>query len=195
MEKWKDIVGYEGSYQVSNEGNIRSLDRISTNGKKTKGLILKQHKNIKTGYMYVGLCKNGKRKLHSVHRLVANAFIDNLNNLETVNHKNEIKTDNRAVNLEWMTLGDNLRYGTHTLRATLNKPSMRGPRHFNYGKRGSESHTHKGKVIGVNGQNVVEFDTAATAARELGISSGRICEALKNKEKMCAGYYWRRENG
>ena len=198
MEVWKDIEGYEGIYQVSNLGRVRSIDRINNKGKRNKGALLKLGVNKRTGYVRVGLCKFGARKGKSVHRLVAQAFIDNPNGLGTVNHKNENKQDNRVENLEWMSLQDNLAYGTHTQRATAHKPDMSGEKHFNYGKRGAESHTHKGKVIGINvdgSGEVIEFDTAATASRVLGINSGRICEAINGKRKSCAGYYWRRDNG
>ena len=198
MEIWKDVVGYEGHYLVSSEGRIKSVRRIDSRGKHCGGMIMKQRVNKATGYLEVGLFKNGKRKVYTVHRLVAIAFIPQIEGANTVNHKNEDKIDNRVENLEWLTLEDNLRYGTHTLRATLNKPDMSGSRHFNYGKRGSESHTHKGKVIGVSKKDpniTVEFDTAATASRQLGISSGQLCDAINGKAKSCGGYYWRRENG
>lgn len=195
MEIWRDIEGYDG-YQVSNQGNVRGVDRLSISGKRVRGVIRKQILN-KNGYLYVNLRANNKPKNLAVHRLVASAFVENPNGCNTVNHINENKTDNRACNLEWMTLQDNLRYGTHTERATKNKPDMTGQKHFNYGKRGSESHTHKGPVIGISktDQNTtVKFDTAATAARALNLSSGQLCDAINGKAKSCGGYYWRRIN-
>lgn len=194
-EIWRNVVGYEGLYQVSNLGRVRTLAHV-TNGKPHRARIRKLTRNPKTGYFLVNLSKDGKSKNLYVHRLVALAFVDNPDNKTTVNHKNEIKTDNRAENLEWMTLRENLRYGTHDERARLHKPDLNGENHFNYGKRGAESHTHKGKVVGVNiiDGSVVEFDTAATASRALGISSGQLCDHLKGKYKSCGGYRWRRIN-
>lgn len=197
MEIWKDVAGYEGQYQVSSLGRVRSIDRITPCGRKLHGKIRKATLN-KNGYYYVNLSKGGKVKNVPVHRLVASAFIDNPNHHTTVNHINEAKTDNRATNLEWMPLEDNLRYGTHTERATKNKPDMSGDNHPNFGKRGAEALTHKGRVIGVSvsdPQKVVSFDTAATASRELGISSGQLCDAINGKAKSCGGYYWRRCDG
>ena len=198
MELWKDIHGYEGQYQVSNLGRVRSLDRIAPKGKSLKGAIRKQFINKKTGYCYVNLCKNAKSNNILVHRLVASAFIDNSEHKETVNHINEIKTDNRAENLEWMSLDENLHYGSHFERSKKNKIAPKGELHPNYGKFGSNANTHKGKVIGVNKKDpndVIEFDTAATAARILKVSSGQLCDAINGKAKSCGGYYWRRVYG
>lgn len=197
MEHWKDISGYEGLYQVSDLGRVRSLDRYDAYGRFISGKLRNVCVNKKTGYCYVNLCKNGRSRNILLHRIVASAFIPNPLNLKTVNHKNENKQDNRVENLEWMSLQDNLMYGTHTERATKNKPDISGKRHHNYGLRGSSAHTHKGKVIGTSKFDpsvTVEFDTAATASRVLGISSGQLCDAINGKAKSCGGYYWRRCN-
>lgn len=196
MEVWKDIVGFEGLYQVSSEGRVKALDRV-THGKHRPGMIRRPSINKVNGYSYINLSKDGVARNYLLHRIVATAFVDNPNGYETVNHKNEKKQDNRAENLEWMTLADNLRYGTHVERATKNKPSMKGEKHPNFGKRGSESVTHKGRVIGISLKDpavIVEFDTAATAGRELGLSTGQLCDAINGKAKSCGGYRWRRIN-
>lgn len=113
-EVWRDIDGYEG-YQVSNLGNVRSLDRTVKKEDGTvrflKGKILKQFPSNR-GYLLVRLCKDGKGKTYSVHRIVAKAFIPNERNLSECNHKSEVKTDNRAQNLEWCNREYNINYGT-----------------------------------------------------------------------------------
>ena len=101
-EIWLSIEGYEGLYEVSNMGRVKSL-------KFGKYKILKQRKRP-NGYLFVTLCKEGKIKNCSVHRLVGNAFLDNTNNYPCFNHKNEIKTDNRVENLEPCTHKYNLNY-------------------------------------------------------------------------------------
>ena len=106
-EIWRDVEGYEGLYQVSNLGRVKSLNYRRTGKEK----ILKPIK-IKKQYMNVKLCKNGKLKQYMIHRLVAKAFIPNPDNKEQVNHINEIKTDNRAENLEWCDRSYNVNYGT-----------------------------------------------------------------------------------
>ena len=93
MEQWRDIKGYIGLYQISNMGNVKSL--ISNKN-------LKPVPNI-DGYLHVNLHKDGKGKMHSVHRLVALHFIPNPENKPTVDHINTIRTDNRVSNLRWFT--------------------------------------------------------------------------------------------
>lgn len=198
MEHWKDIEGYDGMYQVSDLGNVRSLDRINSYGRFVKGRPRKQFINNATGYCYVNLSKGGKVANLLVHRLVALAFVENPNGKPTVNHINENKQDNRAQNLEWMTLPENLQYGTHNERSKKNRVAPRGKDHPAFGKFGGESRTSKGKVIGVRKDDpsvIVEFDSAASAARGLGLSTGQLCEAINGKAKSCGGYYWRRCNG
>lgn len=106
LEKWKDIKGYEGLYQVSNFGNVKSLNYKRTN----KEALLKLQTNT-DGYKIINLRKDGKNKLYLVHRLVAMTFIPNPNNYPIVNHKDENKENNSVDNLEWCTHIYNLNYG------------------------------------------------------------------------------------
>lgn len=101
MEIWKDVVGYEGIYQVSNMGNVKSLDRVTSDGRRIKGVIL--NGNICYGYVYVNL----QGKSCRVHRLVAQAFIPNKNDKPCVDHINTIRDDNRVENLRWVTHKEN----------------------------------------------------------------------------------------
>lgn len=122
MERWKAIVGYEGLYDISDKGRVKSLG----NNKSRKEKILNPAKNHK-GYLFVVLYKDGHGKTIKVHRLVAEAFIPNPNNLETINHKDEVKTNNAVSNLEWMSIKDNINYGTRNKRtsdANINNPSL-----------------------------------------------------------------------
>ena len=107
-EVWKDIKGYEGKYQVSNLGRVKSLYLINRQTKIPREKILKLGHNLQ-GYPHIHLCKDNKTsKSIFVHKLVAEAFIPNPNNYPVVNHKNEIKTDNRVENLEWCTQKNNV---------------------------------------------------------------------------------------
>ena len=109
-EIWKPIKGFEGLYEVSSLGNVRSVDRYVMCGKQyclLKGKPKKPYPNSK-GYLMVGLYKNSQRTHYLIHRLVAEAFIPNPNNLPCIDHINTIKTDNRVENLRWCSYKENM---------------------------------------------------------------------------------------
>ena len=110
VEIWKDIPEFKGFYQVSNIGRVKSLDRVDSNGRKRPMKILQLNPDS-DGYLIVGLHKNGKCKTAKIHRLVAEAFIQNPNRYKEVNHKDENKKNNSVENLEWCTTQYNLTYG------------------------------------------------------------------------------------
>lgn len=119
-EEWRPIKGYEGLYEVSSFGRVRSLDRYVKTGygsyRLHKGKVLSPGKD-KDGYLSVHLFCNGKVHKRLVHRLVAQAFIPNPDNLPMINHKDEDKTNNSVDNLEWCTAKYNTNYGTSRIRA------------------------------------------------------------------------------
>lgn len=105
MEEWRDIVGYEGLYQVSNYGRVKSIARSYRHNDK----ILKQ--DLKSnGYWQVHLCRNSKSKWHHVHRLVAMAFITKADGCDIVNHIDNNRQNNHVINLEWTTMKDNIQH-------------------------------------------------------------------------------------
>ena len=118
-EIWRPVVGYEGLYEVSSYGRVRSLDRYVKgrygNYRLHKGKILSPAKD-KTGYLKVVLSCNGKSKTIKVHRLIAQTFILNPDNLPEVNHKDEDKTNNRVENLEFCNRKYNCNYGSRNIR-------------------------------------------------------------------------------
>jgi len=109
QEIWKDIEGYEGLYQVSNLGNVKSI----------KNNIIKKPSKLPKGYLQICLNKNGKLKYISIHRLVAQAFIPNPNNLPCVNHKDCNPQNNNINNLEWCTYKENNSYKNHRLKSNI----------------------------------------------------------------------------
>lgn len=113
-EVWKEVVGYEGYYEVSNIGNVRSVNRYVTSKEgKTwnfKSRIIKPHSNNQ-GYLQTNLTRDGITKKPLIHRLVAEAFLGDMGSGMQVHHKNEITTDNRLENLEWVTPKVNVNYG------------------------------------------------------------------------------------
>lgn len=176
-EIWKAIPGYEGYYEVSNIGNVRSMTRIIDMPSELgniyplhhKGKVLKQILNYKRGYFYVDLC--GKK--YTVHRLVAMAFIPNPDNLPCVNHKDENKHNNRVENLEWCTRLYNINYGTCRAR------------------RGMRSWV---SVIGTDKDGKeYYFSSMREAEEKTGVYFGNISNCCRNvKHRQTAGgYRWR----
>ena len=163
MEIWKNIEGYEGLYQVSNEGMIKSLG----NNKTRKEKILKPVEN-KDGYLYVKLCKNCEYKNYFIHRLVADAFIPNQDNLPEVNHKDEDKTNNRVENLEWCNRKYNVNYGTRNLKSSIS-----------LGK----------KVLCI--ETGIIYNSIKEAERQTGISNSNIVKACKGKYKNAGSFHWK----
>lgn len=115
IEEWRPIEGYEGLYEISSYGKVRSLDRYDSRNHFRNGRILKLSYNT-VGYLSVGLHSNGKAKTYMVHRMVAEAFIPNPDNLPEVNHRNEDKSNNSVENLEWCDHKYNSNYGTRNDR-------------------------------------------------------------------------------
>ena len=168
MENWKAIAGYDGRYEVSDLGRVKSLNYNHTGTEK----ILKPQKN-KYGYLLVGLCKDGKKKTLTVHRLVADAFVPNPNTLDTVNHKDEVKTNNVASNLEWMSIKDNINYGTRN-------------------KRVAESLSKQVQMFDkFTGELLATFPSTHEAKRVTGIAQQSISRCCNGKRKSSGGYIWR----
>ena len=133
-EVWVDIIGFEGLYQVSNLGNVKSMSHVQcyvdsinrTCTRTRKGRVLIPALMRDNGYLGVTLYKNGVRCTRAVHRLVAEAFIPNTDGLPQVNHRDEDKTNNRIDNLEWCTTSYNVNYGTANDRRSIRLRKIRG---------------------------------------------------------------------
>ena len=171
METWKSVVGYEGLYEVSDLGRVKSL----WYGREK---ILKPQKDG-WGYPHVILCKDGKKKTLKVHRLVAEAFIPNPNNLATVNHKDEVKTNNIVSNLEWMSQQDNNNFGSRTIRAAkanINNPAL----------------SNKVQMFDKKtGELLATFPSISEAERVTGIKRASISHCCTGISKSSGGYIWR----
>ena len=149
-EEWRDIEGFDG-YQISSLGRVK------------KGDYLMNQRLCTKGYPTVSLYKERKSYSFQVHRLVANAFIPNPDNLLTVNHINEDKTDNRVENLEWMSNQDNVRYSQ---AKTVNQFTL-------------------------DGKFIRRWDAIMDIERELGFCSAFICRCLKGRCKSAYKYIWK----
>lgn len=186
-EIWKDIKDYEGLYQVSNLGNVRSLDRIITfkNGTKQffKGKILKQ-KLDKNGYLRVTLTKNNHLSLKQVHRLVGIAFIPNPENKPTINHKKGIKTDNRVSQLEWATYQEQTQ---HAIKTGLINFKTRI--YINQNEKAIEKTRKPIKQYDLNGNFISKYIGVNEAQRITHINN--ISRCLTGKKKQVGGYIWK----
>lgn len=179
--EWKEIIGYEGYYEVSDTGLVRSLDRciIDSSGKTRilTGINMKQSSNTNKHrntdrYLVVNLHKNGISTIVQVHRLVAEAFIPNPNSYPTVNHIDGNKHNNNVKNLEWASYTRN---NTHALETKLRRP------------RG----THI-RQIDSCGNTVCEYVSVCEASRQTGIGRSMISHCINGREKLAGGFYWER---
>lgn len=138
-EKWKPVVGFENLYEVSDQGNVRSLDKFVNSGIKNnthvkrKGKLLKIYNKV--GYLNVTLTDNNKRFYRKVHRLVADAFIPNPNNFPQINHKDENPLNNCVDNLEWCTAKYNCNYGKRNSKIYNKTSFKKGHIPWNKGKK------------------------------------------------------------
>ncbi len=204
--KWKDVKGYEGIYQVSNLGEVRSLDRYITHKDGRK--IFYKGKKLKPslagiGYEYVLLAKNGKNKNTYIHRLVALHFVDGYFEGAEVNHKDENKQNNIWTNLEWCDSKYNNNYGTKKERGSesLKKTYIDGYVNPRKGKKNSDEHRRKlsQSLKGKGGKKVlcIELDKPFPSVTSVNEYFGKpkynstIYECLRGKRPTAYGYHWK----
>ena len=170
LEKWADVVGYEGLYLVSESGEIKGV-------KSNK--ILKTYPTY-NGYPRVKLYKNARGKTLMVHRIVAETFLPNPNKKPQVNHINGIKTDNNVLNLEWATQTENLK---HAVKNNLLDPS-----------KAWKSHQRKVIQKSLDGNVLKVWNSITEAAKCLNVQISNIHHCCTNKIKSTGGYIWNFEN-
>ena len=173
-EEWRPVVGYDGSYEVSSMGNIRSLDRLNGRGRWLKGRLIKIGMT-RNGYMRCCLCIKGERTHYYVHRLVAQAFVTNPDGKPQVNHINEIKADNRASNLEWVTSRENSVHGTKIQRTDYVLIARK------LAKAVTATHLRSGEVL--------DFPSMREAQRS-GFDTGAVSKCCKGERAHHKGYVW-----
>ena len=172
-EIWKSVCGYDGVYEVSNLGNVRN---VNWRGLGYRNLALVRDKD---GYLVVTLCRNGLQRVTRVHRMVANAFIDNPYNKPQVNHKDEDKTNNRIDNLEWVSSHENNNSGTRNSRISKSKLNANCKRILQLEK---------------NGELLKEWVSISEVYRQFGYDTGLISKCCMGKKKSAYGYLWKYAN-
>lgn len=188
MEIWKDIKGYEGLYQISSLGRVKSLARVFYSGKsrcvkKTYPEHIMKKRYYQTGYVYVGLSKGGMVEKFRVHRLVATAFVPNPDNNPYVDHINAVRDDNRVENLRWV---DNI--------TNQNNPITRN--HRSLSKMGDKNPMKKKcrpvqQIDCITGKVIAEFSGVKEAARLLSTDSGNISRCCNGKKLKHKGFVFR----
>ena len=170
---WKPVVGYEGLYEVSNCGKVRSVEHY-TNGHHLMAKELKP--TMSQRYLYVKLYKNAKPRTIRLHRIVAEAFVPNPMHKPQVNHINGNRLDNSVGNLEWCTSSENLRHAYKTGLKDI-EDSMRKIR-------------KKVLQLDMDGNAVREWRSMSDAARELGLQVSNISHCCKGRIRSTGGYRW-----
>jgi hypothetical protein len=180
-ENWKPVVGYEGAYEVSDLGRVRSLARVvmaanrwgSCTPRRVGGRVLRGTDNGR-GYLCVQLCGSGYRMPQLVHRLVAEAFVPTCEGKQFVNHKDGVKTNNAAANLEWATRSENMLHAHETGLAENAKMAVVG------------TSVSVGREVWFESQMEAEITLSGT-----GRQSSAIHHCLVGKKKSAYGYVWK----
>lgn len=183
---WKDIKGYEGYYQVNQNGQVKSLARIivRSDGLKLniKEKMLTPHKNL-SGYLFVWLLRSGDKKGFALHRIVARVFIKNPESKPYINHKNGIKTDNSIHNLEWCTARENTKHALDTgLRQQITRDITNAAR--------LENMLPVLQIL-QSGFVVKEWESAMAVYKAIGIHYSSISKCANGKRQTAGGYVWR----
>ena len=175
-EIWVDIEGYEGMYQVSNMGRVKSLERTAWNNRgyyRTLHERILKGRKVSNGYLQVQLCQDGKAKNYLVHRLVASAFLENPMGYNEVNHIDEDKENNKADNLEWCSKSYNLSYNDRAKKV---------------GKKVAEKLSKPVLAIHKINGLILEFPSIHEASRVLRIDQGNITRCCQGKYMTANGY-------
>lgn len=179
-EKWKSVLGYEGLYEVSDTGRVRSRNRliIYPDGRKEirVGRIMKLMVNSRNGYCYVGLTKRRKRTGNRVHILVAQSHIPNPNKLPEVNHDDFIRTNNKKTNLSWC---DRITQSQHAAK----RPGRKWQRH-RLGKTGLQNPASKPVlVINLSGKKIGYYESGVLAAKATGSNQTKVSSCCLGKRQ------------
>lgn len=192
-EIWKEVKGYEGLYQVSSLGRVKSVARlVRGRGLGMKPIVERILKPcvVPSGHLQVVLCRDGKEHKHkSIHRLVAEAFIPNPENKPCIDHIDTNPKNNNVDNLRWVTIKENC---NNEITRRKNSIAKKGERNCNFGKRNEQVHNAR-KVLcfTMDGLFVAEYPSLNEASRRTGIRSSNIGIVCSGRRKCAGGYIWK----
>ena len=187
QEIWKDIENFEGMYQVSNFGRVRSVDRFDSIGRLQKGNI-KAIRDNGHGYKVVQMYKDNKPKIGYIHRLVATAFLENPDNKPEVHHIDSDRSNNKLENLQWVTSKENNNFPEHI------KSMKKNPNWLKNSKSAMAKARDKAIVVNsyrtrfTRGDVSLEFSSLAEGARQLGLDKGGCTRVANGKQTHTHGY-------
>lgn len=188
VEIWRDILGYEGLYKVSNLGNVKSLEKWRNNG--NGGYIQKEkillQSNTSTGYKKIELTKGGKKKSFKIHRLVAIAYIHNPKNKPSVNHINGNPIDNNVSNLEWCTQRENMLHAYDiglNKRNVINKELLKNM-YYNQNKSMNNIAIELGLTKSIVSNNMKRYGFKGLKRSMYGLTKSFICKELETKKQF-----------
>ena len=180
VEEWRPVVGYEGLYEVSDWGNVRSVDRMvkskGSGERLVTGRLLKQYTD-KDGYKRVGLHRNHKQVVVGVHQLVARAFIDNPDNLPIIDHIDSHRDNNMADNLRWFTV-------------PLNNSTEQARRRKSIAASRRNDNKVRIRQYSLGGEPLRDFDSSMDMERELGFDRSSVIRVCQGKQHTSYGYKW-----
>jgi len=181
QEEWRDVVGYEGYYQVSSFGRVRSLDRVLKNGRHLNGRY-KKVTICKIGYPVVRLCKDGVEKNEYVHRLIAESFIPNPERLTQVDHINGIKSDSTLENLRWCTKSDNYIYAMNLGLIDIDEKIKV------LNKKETRDKQRKSAMKSIVRNDGKVYESLKSAASDIGCNPHSISRVLRGQRHSIFGY-------
>lgn len=170
-EQWQPIRGYEESYEVSDQGRVRSVDRVDGQGRHRRGKVLHLYQD-RYGYLMADLWRDGSNRACLVHRLAALAFLMTSSESLEVNHRNGHKTDNRVANLEWVTHHDNMLHGFLVLKHQAAPKSVIG--------------------VSLDGIITLRFTSTREAGRQ-GFNQSTVSRCCRGQRHSHKGYRWHYE--
>ena len=187
-EEWRDVVGYEGIYQISSIGRVKSLNRLDNRGRIVHGRMRRVQIDPQNGYPCVQLYKNNKGHKGYIHRLIAEAFLPNPHGYECVDHINGVRTDSYLGNLRWCSRLQNIRFA-------IDAGTIRPQDKADFLRSGiAQEAARKANNRAVVRSDGKKYESITAAAKDVGHSKSNVWAVIRGIKKTCGGYSFRYAN-